>query len=318
VPRRGADPRAQRRLRSRLPRARRPGDARSPRHRRARVDHPAHRADLCAAGARGGGRGTPRRGASRAVRRADLRRGPRGPRAPRALAGAIERAFADGGALIAEAGTGVGKSLAYLVPSLGRALAGERVVVSTHTLPLQDQLVRKDLPALQSALSTNVTVTVLKGRSNYLCPRRWQQFRGLAATREEARLALKTLVWRQTTLTGDRAELNLLGAESELWSRISADDETCDGRRCSRVAGGCYLQRAREAAAKSGIVVTNHALLLQDARMRGALLPPSEHLVVDEAHRLEEVATDAFGLTLEATAVRRAFERVSRAPAVIA
>src|SRR5205823_2023936 len=134
----------------------------------------------------------------------------------------------------------------------------------------------------------------------------------------EARLALKTLVWRQTTLTGDRAELNLLGAESELWSRVSADDETCDGRRCSRVAGGCYLQRAREAAAKSGIVVTNHALLLQDARMRGALLPPSEHLVVDEAHRLEEVATDAFGLTLEATAVRRAFERVSRAPAVIA
>src|SRR5205085_2132069 len=163
----------------------------------------------------------------------------------RALAGAIERAFADGGALIAEAGTGVGKSVAYLVPSLGRALAGERVVVSTHTLPLQDQLVRKDLRALQSALGTNVSVTVLKGRSNYLCPRRWQQFRGLAATREEARLALKTLVWRQTTVTGDRAELNLLGAESDLWPRISADDETCDGRRCARVAGGCYLPRDR-------------------------------------------------------------------------
>src|SRR5207253_1846149 len=154
----------------------------------------------------------------------------------RALAGAIEDAFRDGGALIAEAGTGVGKSLAYLVPAIGRALAGERVIVSTHTLPLQDQLMRKDLPALQAALGTNVRVTVLKGRSNYLCPRRWQQFRGLAATREEARLALKTLVWRQTTTTGDRAELNLLGAESELWSRVSADDETCDGRRCSRVA----------------------------------------------------------------------------------
>ena len=235
-----------------------------------------------------------------------------------ALAEAIERAFADGGPLIAEAGTGVGKSLAYLVPSLGRAALGERVIVSTHTLPLQDQLVRKDLPALQTALGTNVSVTVLKGRSNYLCPRRWQQFRGLASTREEARLALKTLVWRQTTATGDRAELNLLGAESDLWSRISADDETCDGRRCSRVAGGCYLQRAREAAAKAGIVVTNHALLLQDARMRGALLPPSEHLVVDEAHRLEEVATDAFGLTLSDDVVRRAFDRVSRAPAVIA
>jgi Rad3-related DNA helicase len=204
------------------------------------------------------------------------------------------------------------------VPALARAVAGERVVVSTHTLPLQDQLVRKDIPALQAALRTRVPVTVLKGRSNYLCPRRWQQFRGAVATREEARLLLKTLVWRADTATGDRAELNLLGAEAELWSRISADDETCDARRCARVAGGCYLQRAREAAAKAGIVVTNHALLLQDARMRGALLPAAEHLVVDEAHRLEEVATDAFGLALEDRLVRRAFDRVSRAPAVIA
>ncbi len=234
----------------------------------------------------------------------------------RDLARAIEGAFVDGGVLVAEAGTGVGKSLAYLVPALARALAGERVVVSTHTLPLQDQLVRKDLPALQTALGTRVPVTVLKGRSNYLCPRRWQQFRGVIATREEARLLLKTLVWRADTGTGDRAELNLLGAESDLWSRVSADDETCDARRCARVAGGCYLQRAREAAAKAGIVVTNHALLLQDARMRGALLPASEHLVVDEAHRLEEVATDAFGLSLEDRLVRRALDRVSRAPAV--
>jgi len=236
----------------------------------------------------------------------------------RELASAIERTFAEGGPLVAEAGTGVGKSLAYLVPSISRALAGERVVVSTHTLPLQDQLVRKDLPALQEALGTNVTVTVLKGRSNYLCPRRWQQFRGVAQTREEARLVMKTLVWRLDTASGDRAELNLFGAESDLWSRVSADDETCDARRCARVAGGCYLQRAREAAAKAGLVVTNHALLLNDARMKGALLPASDHLVIDEAHRLEEVATDAFGLALEDRLVRRALDRVSRAPAVVA
>lgn len=235
----------------------------------------------------------------------------------RELADAIERTFADGGVLVAEAGTGVGKSLAYLVPSLARALAGERVVVSTNTLPLQDQLVRKDIPALQEALGTSVGVTVLKGRSNYLCPRRWQQFRTTVASREEARLALKTLVWRLTTTSGDRAELNLLGGESDLWGRISADDETCDARRCGRVAGGCYLQRARDAAAKSGLVITNHALLLQDARMRGALLPPSEHLVVDEAHRLEEVATDAFGLTLDDRVVRRTLDRVTRSPAVV-
>ena len=236
----------------------------------------------------------------------------------RQLALAIERTFRDGGPLVAEAGTGVGKSLAYLVPALARALDGERVIVSTHTLPLQDQLVRKDIPALQEALGTHVSVTVLKGRSNYLCPRRWQQFRGVAQTRDEARLALKTLIWRLDTLSGDRAELNLLGAESDLWSRVSADDETCDARRCARVAGGCYLQRARESAAKSGLIVTNHALLLQDARMRGALLPAAEHLVVDEAHRLEEVATDAFGLAFEDRVVRRALDRVSRAPAVVA
>jgi predicted DnaQ family exonuclease/DinG family helicase len=235
----------------------------------------------------------------------------------RRLAAAIERAFADGGALVAEAGTGVGKSLAYLVPALARASAGERVVVSTHTLPLQDQLVRKDLPALQESLGTSVAVTVLKGRSNYLCPRRWQQLRGVAQTREETRLILKTLVWRLDTTSGDRAELNLLGAESELWSRISADDETCDARRCARVPGD-YLQRARDAAAKAGVIVTNHALLLNDARMKGALIPASDHLIVDEAHRLEEVATDAFGLALEDRLVRRALDRVSRAPAVTA
>ena len=239
-------------------------------------------------------------------------------RQQRDLAQSIERTFTDGGALIAEAGTGVGKSLAYLVPSLARALMGERVVVSTHTLPLQDQLVRKDLPALQEALGTRIAVTVLKGRSNYLCPRRWQQLRLTAATREEARLVMKTLVWRLETTSGDRAELNLMGPEAELWPKVSADDETCDARRCARVPGGCYLQRAREAAAKSGIVVTNHALLLQDARRRGALLPAAEHLVVDEAHRLEEVATDAFGLALEERVVRRALDRAAHAPAVTA
>jgi DNA polymerase-3 subunit epsilon/ATP-dependent DNA helicase DinG len=234
----------------------------------------------------------------------------------RALAAAIEGAFRDGGALVAEAGTGVGKSLAYLVPAIGRALVGERVIVSTHTLPLQDQLVRKDLPALQAALGSTVEIAVLKGRSNYLCPRRWQSFRGLVATRDEARLFLKTLVWRTATTSGDRAELNLLGAESDLWGRVSADDETCDARRCARVAGGCYLQRAREAAARAGIVVTNHALLLQDARMHGVLLPETDHLVVDEAHRLEDVATDAFGLALEDRVLRRALDRVSHSSAV--
>ncbi|MBI2773939.1 MAG: hypothetical protein HYX56_05560 [Chloroflexi bacterium] len=234
------------------------------------------------------------------------------------LATAIERTFETGGVLVAEAGTGIGKSLAYLVPALARAEMGERVIVSTHTLPLQDQLVRKDLPALQDALGTDVPVAVLKGRSNYLCPRRWQAFRTSAATREEARLALKTLVWRTTTETGDRAELNLMGGEGALWSRISSDDETCDGRRCARVPGGCYLQRARERAANAGILVVNHALLLYDARLRSALMPEADHAVVDEAHHLEDVASDVFGYRLEDVRLRRDLDRVGRSALVIA
>ena len=235
----------------------------------------------------------------------------------RQLAIEIERTFATGGVLVAEAGTGVGKSVAYSLPAIGRALAGERVIVSTHTLPLQDQLVRKDLPALQAALGTDVRVAVLKGRSNYLCPRRWQLFRTQVATREEARLALKTLIWRMTTTSGDRAELNLLGGESGLWSRISADDETCTGRRCAATRGGCYLELARSAAAQAGIVVVNHALLLHDARGGGNLLPEADHVVVDEAHHLEDVASDAFGFKLETWRTRRDLERIAHSPLVI-
>ncbi len=238
-------------------------------------------------------------------------------REQRELATAIERTFADGGALVAEAGTGVGKSIAYLVPAIAAAESGERVVVSTHTLPLQDQLVRKDLPALQAALGTDVAVAVLKGRSNYLCPRRWQILRGSVTSREEARLVCKTLVWRTATESGDRAELNLMRGEGELWSRISANDESCDQRRCKRTpVMNCYLQLAREAAADAGIVVVNHALLLQDARMRGALLPQAEHVVIDEAHRLEDVATDAFGIELYEPRLRRDLQRVAHSPAV--
>src|SRR2546423_4025709 len=107
-----------------------------------------------------------------------------------------------------------------------------------------------------------------------------------------------------------------MSGEGEVWSRVSANDESCDQRRCKRTPGGCYLQRAREDAAQAGIVIVNHALLLQDARMRGALLPSAENVVVDEAHRLEDVATDAFGLELSEPHLRRDLGRVARSLAV--
>jgi len=236
----------------------------------------------------------------------------------RAMAEAVERTFESGGVLVVEAGTGVGKSLAYGAPAIARALRGERTIVSTHTLPLQDQLVRRDLPALQAALGTAVPVAVLKGRSNYLCPRRWQQLRGNAGSRDEARLVCKTLVWRETTASGDRAEINLLGGESALWARISADDESCTSRRCNATRPICYLERARNDAQLSDIVVVNHALLLHDARAGGSLLPEALNVVVDEAHQLEDVAAEAFGHRLETWRLGRDLDRLGRSPLVLA
>ena len=161
-------------------------------------------------------------------------------------------------------------------------------------------------------------VAVLKGRSNYLCPRRWQQLRAGVASRDEARLVCKTLVWRETTASGDRAEINLLGGESALWSRISADDESCTSRRCQATRPVCYLERARSDADAADVVVVNHALLLHDARAGGALLPEAQHVVIDEAHQLEDVAADAFGHRLESWRLGRDLDRLGRSPLVLA
>ena len=234
------------------------------------------------------------------------------------MAQAVERTFTEGGALVVEAGTGTGKSLAYLVPAMRAAHAGRRVVISTYTTALQDQLVRKDIPRLLGSLGLDLEIAILKGRANYLCPRRWHLLRTAASSREEACLALKTLVWRERTMTGDRAELNLLGGEQTAWSRICAEDESCTARRCAMTRGGCYLERARAAAENAAIVVVNHALLVADARSRNRLLPDFPLLVVDEAHHLEQVAAGSFGTRVDAAELRRALQRVSHSPLVTA
>ncbi len=229
------------------------------------------------------------------------------------MAEAVERAMVDGGALVVEAGTGTGKSLAYLVPAVRAALAGKRVLVSTQTTTLQDQLAVADLPRLLDALGVDLEVAVLKGRGNYLCPRRWHVLRLAATSSEEARFAMKTLVWRGSTPSGDRAELNLLGSgEQLLWARVCAEDETCTARRCALVRGGCYLERARAAAAEAPLVVANHALVLADSRARNRLLPDVDIVVVDEAHHLDEVAAQIFGARLTAADARRAILRVTQ------
>lgn len=207
--------------------------------------------------------------------------------------------------LVVEAGTGTGKSLAYLVPMLAFAAANNRrVVISTNTINLQDQLFEKDIPGVVRALEYAVRTAVLKGRTNYLCLQRW-----LALLREEhhtlpeATLLVKTLLWVGETRTGDRSELRLTPEEEIAWNRICSQAESCSPVTCPyHRAGVCFIARARRAAEASHVVVVNHALLLSDLATSNRVLPDYDHLVVDEAHHFEEEATEQLGFTISASA----------------
>ena len=196
-----------------------------------------------------------------------------------------------GGRLLVEAGTGTGKSLAYLVPSIARAVRhGERVVVSTDTHTLQEQLMGKDLPGLREWLPWDFKACLLKGRSNYVSLRRWRRYLAEPChDADELRFKLKVLVWLHSTESGDRSELRLHGREEVFWARIASDPLDCVGVHCTKE--DCYVHRARAEAEVADIVVVNHALLLADAEIGGGLLPEYDHLVIDEAHHLEEAAT---------------------------
>ncbi|MEL7591424.1 MAG: helicase C-terminal domain-containing protein [Anaerolineaceae bacterium] len=199
--------------------------------------------------------------------------------------------------LMVEAGTGTGKSFAYLIPAVEWALRNSmRVVISTNTITLQDQLIKKDIPDLAAALGSEVRATVVKGRGNYLCPRRYSAMRKTGPeTADELRVLSKTLVWLQQGGSGDRGEINLNGpAEREVWQRISADDEGCRTDVCvSRMGGACPFYRTHMAAQSAHILVVNHALLLADVMTGNRVLPEYNYLIVDEAHHLESATTNA-------------------------
>ncbi|MBN1665995.1 MAG: 3'-5' exoribonuclease [Anaerolineales bacterium] len=209
----------------------------------------------------------------------------------------ISDALSAGKHLLAEAGTGVGKSFAYLIPAALWAMQnGHRVVVSTNTINLQDQLINKDIPDLQQALNLDIRATILKGRNNYLCPRRLEAMRRRGPeTAEEVRILSKVLVWLQGSTTGDRGELNLNGSlEREVWSRLSAADDGCSTEVCVRRTGGaCPFYRARQAAQSAHLIIVNHALLLADVATGNRVLPEYEYLIVDEAHHIESATTNA-------------------------
>jgi ATP-dependent DNA helicase DinG len=213
------------------------------------------------------------------------------------LAHAVSATLVTGGVLLAEAGTGTGKTLAYLIPAV---LSGQRVLVSTGTKNLQEQIYFKDLPVLQRALKVRFTATCMKGRGNYLCLQRFDAWRerGLFKTAEEEHYIELIEGWRHQTETGDRAELEDLPEDVPFWRDIAASAENCIGSECSRYHD-CYVTRMRQRAAESDVVIVNHHLLCADAAVRqseyGEVIPACHYAVVDEAHQLEDVATQYFG-----------------------
>ncbi len=235
------------------------------------------------------------------------------------MAGAVASALGDGRHLVVEAGTGTGKSLAYLVPAALQALRrGERVVISTDTIGLQEQLIEKDLPVVQALLadveSEPLRVAALKGRRNYLCLQRWTAARHAGpTTKEEAKLHARILVWLATTQTGDRSELGLHNSYDQAWTKLSSENTACIQTQCPFVRQGtCFLDRARRRAAAAHVLVVNHALLLSDVATGGHVLPPYAHLVIDEAHNLEEEATTRFAFKGTEGDLNDFFDRVGR------
>ncbi|HCK66018.1 MAG TPA: DNA polymerase III subunit epsilon [Anaerolineae bacterium] len=222
---------------------------------------------------------------------------------------AVSNALSHGGHLMVEAGTGVGKSFAYLVPAALFAVQNNtRVVVSTNTINLQDQLIKKDIPDLQAALNLDVRAAVLKGRVNYLCPRRLEFLRKSGPSNaNEMRVLAKIIVWQMNNTSGDRNDLNLTGPiEREIWSRLSAEDDNCTTETClGRMGGACPFYRAKQAAQKSHLLIVNHALLLSDVSTGSKVLPEYDYVIVDEAHHMESAVTNALSFRLTQSDLER-------------
>jgi ATP-dependent DNA helicase DinG len=226
-----------------------------------------------------------------------------------ALADAVETALESGRHLVAEAGTGVGKSLAYLLPALE---SGRRVVVATATKALQEQLLRHDVPVAAAALGRDVEVAVVKGRQNYLCRRQLQGFQPfLLADGRDGRAWEAMQGWLDATETGDRAELEVEPSEA-LWAELAVGADRCAGRRCPFLSA-CFAEAARERAAEADLVIANHALYFAHIAAGGGVLPEHDAVVFDEAHRLEESAASWLGGRVSRHGLRRLALDVERA-----
>src|SRR5688500_9516125 len=217
------------------------------------------------------------------------------------MAQAVMRAFEEKRHLIVEAGTGTGKTLAYLVPAVAAALGGRgRVIISTGTKNLQEQLMEKDIPFLQSILPKPFTATYMKGRNNYLCLNRLERaqsapvFEGL----EDVDYFEEVSHWSKESVTGDRAELANLPESLSFWRHIDARSESCLGQKCPDF-DPCFITRMRDRAQEADIIVVNHHLFFADLNLRdnnyGSVLPDYTAVILDEAHLIEDVASEYFG-----------------------
>ncbi len=220
------------------------------------------------------------------------------------LASVIGEAFENASFLLAEAGTGTGKSLAYLIPAYLFATeprnSGETVVISTHTKNLQDQLFYKDLPLMQSLAGRPFSAVLLKGRSNYICRHRWNQILSEPSyhlSPYERDAVLPVLFWQLYTLTGDISECTSLpeGLSRFIWDKACSDKRYCLNQRC-HFFEQCYVKKIRDLARRSHLTIINHSLLFSDINAESSILGPYHHLVIDEAHQLEKVAQQYLGL----------------------
>ena len=218
------------------------------------------------------------------------------------LAEAVADAIDERATLIAEAGTGTGKTYAYLVPAL---LSGERVIISTGTRALQDQLYHRDLPKVRAALDAPVKTALLKGRANYLCLYRMEQAKGESrfASRDVVAQFQRVVSWRGRTHRGDLSELSDLPEDSPLWPQVTSTAENCLGSECP-FWSECFVVKARAEAQAADLVVVNHHLLLADLAIKqegfGEILPGAATFVLDEAHQLPELASQFFGVAFGA------------------
>lgn len=219
------------------------------------------------------------------------------------MATAIEKAIDDNNLLITEAGTGTGKTFAYLVPAI---MSGKKIIISTGTKTLQEQLFHRDLPTVRKALAVPVTVAMLKGRSNYLCIHRLQQYQetlSISGPRrfgnDNVRRLQHIQQWAGITKTGDIAEQNEVTEDAPVWYQVTSTADNCLGQECPSWSQ-CYVVKARRSAQEADVIVINHHLLFADMLLKdegfGELLPGANSFLIDEAHQLPEIASDFFGL----------------------